>query len=599
MLNRMHDALRLRTNPAIFFSSAAVIIIFVLGTIFFTDQLDAGVSVASDWLLTNLGWFYILGVTAFLVFLIYIAASRYGRAKLGPDDEAPEHSNGAWFAMLFAAGIGSILMFWGVAEPVSHFGDPPRASSGIEAGTAAAAVDAMNFTYYHFTLHTWTIFTLPALCFAYFIHKRNLPPRVSSIFQPILGEGIHGPIGKTIDVVAIIGTVFGIAVSIGLGTLQINGGLAQVIGIPENALWQLIIIGVVCGLATISVSLGLDKGIKVLSNLNIVMAVLLLIFIVVFGPTLFMAKGIFESFGTYIQQLPELALWNDTFANTGWQNTWTVFYWAWTITWSPFVGIFIARISRGRTIRQFVIGVLAVPAGFSVLWFGIFGYASFDIEMNKDGGLVDRVVDQGDIPGALFAFLDHYPLSGPISVIAIVLVIIFFVTSVDSAALVVDTMNNGHEDFNPLPQRIFWAAAVAVVTAALLVFSGSGGLEALQSTIILVGLPFFIIAYFQIYALMRALREDAGELPAVKMRKWKKVLPPEEVERRDDGEDAFAHEYDDDEEVVTTPEAAEPAPKFRDPYVSVDGQSKKKRHGTLSSRTGSSSAESYRPSSSE
>src|SRR5699024_4877819 len=205
------------------------------------------------------------------------------------------------------------------------------------------------------------------------------------------GEKIHGPIGKFIDVVAIIGTVFGIAVSIGLGTLQINGGLAQVIGIPENALWQLIIIGVVCGLATISVSLGLDKGIKVLSN--IVMAVLLLIFIVIFGPTLFTAKGVFESLGTYIQQLPELALRNDTFANTGWQNTWTVFYWAWTITWSPFVGIFIARISRGRTIRQFVIGVLAIPSAFSILWFGIFGYASFDIELNGDGGLVDRVVD--------------------------------------------------------------------------------------------------------------------------------------------------------------------------------------------------------------
>ena len=589
MLDKLHDALRLRTNPAIFFSSAAVIIIFVLGTIFFTDQIDAGVSVASDWLLTNLGWFYILGVTVFVVFLIYIAASRYGRAKLGPDDEPPEHSNGAWFAMLFAAGIGSILMFWGVAEPVSHFGDPPRASLGVEPGTPAAAVDAMNFTYYHFTLHTWAIFTLPALCFAYFIHKRNLPPRVSSIFQPILGEKIHGPIGKTIDVVAIIGTVFGIAVSIGLGTLQINGGLAQVIGIPENALWQLIIIGVVCGLATISVSLGLDKGIKVLSNLNIVVAVLLLVFIIAFGPTLFMAKGVFESLGTYIQQLPELALWNDTFANTGWQNTWTVFYWAWTITWSPFVGIFIARISRGRTIRQFVIGVLAIPSAFSILWFGIFGYASFDIELNQGGGLVDRVVDQGDIPGALFAFLDHYPLAAPVSVVAIVLVVVFFVTSVDSAALVVDTMNNGHEDFNPLPQRIFWALAVAVVTAALLVFSGTGGLEALQSTIILVGLPFFIIAYFQIYALMRALREDAGVLPRVRMRRWKKVLPPEEVARRLGGDEQFGHEYDDDEEVVTEPEAVEPAPEFRDPYIEESREKKRRREGTLASRTGSRS----------
>ncbi len=586
MLTRLHDTLRLRTNPPIFFASALVIILFVLGTIFFTDALDTGVSAASDWLLTNLGWFYILGVTVFLVFLIYIAASRYGRVKLGPEDEAPEHSRGAWFAMLFAAGIGSILMFWGVAEPVSHLGSPPRASLGIEPGTVEAATDAMNFTYYHFTLHTWTIFTLPALCFAYFIHKRNLPPRVSSIFQPILGERIHGPIGKLIDVVAIIGTVFGIAVSIGLGTLQINSGLAQTIGIPESALWQLIIIGVVCGLATISVSLGLDRGIKVLSNINIVVAVLLLIFVLVFGPTLFMTRGVFESFGTYIQELPQLALWNDTFADSGWQNSWTVFYWAWTITWSPFVGIFIARISRGRTIRQFVVGVLAIPSAFSVIWFGIFGYASFDIEFNQGGGLVDRVVDQGDIPGALFAFLEHYPLTVPVTVVAILLVVIFFVTSVDSAALVIDTMNNGHEDFNPLGQRIFWAVAVGLVTATLLVFSGTGGLEALQSTIILVGLPFFVMAYFQMYALTRALREDAGILPRVRVRRWKKVLPPEEVERREDDGDAFSEHYDEEEEVVVVPEAIEPAPEFADPYVDKPAP-RHHREGTLASRTGS------------
>ena len=235
MLTKLHDALRLRTSPVIFFGSAAIIIAFVVATIAFTEPMGKATDTASQWLMTNLGWFYILGVTVFLAFLLFIAAGRFGRVKLGPDDEPPEHSGGAWFAMLFAAGIGSILMFWGVAEPVSHFGDPPRASDlGIEAGTVDAARDAMNFTYYHFTLHTWTIFALPALCFAYFIHKRNLPPRVSSIFQPLLGEGIHGPIGKTIDIIAIIGTIFGIAVSVGLGTLQINGGLNSCSGSPRT-----------------------------------------------------------------------------------------------------------------------------------------------------------------------------------------------------------------------------------------------------------------------------------------------------------------------------------------------------------------------------
>ncbi len=580
MLNRLHDVLRLRTSPPIFFGSAGVIIAFVLVTIVFTDPLDAAVTVASDWLYTNLGWFYILGLTLFLVFLICIALGRFGRVRLGPDGEAPEHSGPAWFAMLFAAGIGSILMFWGVAEPISHFGDPPRGPSlGVEPETVGAAADAMNFTFYHFTLHTWAIFTLPALCFAYFIHKRNLPPRVSSIFQPILGERIHGPIGRFIDIVSIVGTVFGVAVSLGLGALQINSGINRVLGIPESAVWQLVIIGVVGGVAMISVALGLDRGIKVLSNVNIWMAVAMLVFILLTGSTLFVLRGTLEALGSYLMNLPELALWNDAFADSGWQADWTVFYWAWTISWSPFVGIFISRISKGRTIREFVFGVLLVPAGFSVLWFGVFGLSAFDIELNRGGGLVESVVEQEDIPGALFAFLEYYPASTFVSVIAIVLVVVFFITSVDSAALVTDTMANGHEDFNPLGQRIFWAVAIAVVTATLLVFSGSGGLEALEKIIVLVGLPFFVMGYFQMYAVYRALREDAGELPAMRTRTWKKVLPPEEYERRQDEDEH------DTSEVVVEPEAVDEPPVLRDPYV--DRERVTGPPGTLSARTGS------------
>ncbi|GAA4833215.1 BCCT family transporter [Garicola koreensis] len=498
--------------------------------------------------------------------------------------------------MLFAAGIGSILMFWGVAEPVSHFGDPPRGPElGIEPGTTEAAADAMNFTFYHFTLHTWAIFTLPALCFAYFIHKRNLPPRVSSIFQPILGERIHGPIGKVIDVVAIIGTVFGVAVSLGLGALQINGGISRVFGIPENAVWQLVIIGVVGGAAMISVALGLDRGIKVLSNVNIWVAIGLLVFILVTGSTLFVLQGTIEAAGSYLINLPELALWNDAFADSGWQDSWTVFYWAWTISWSPFVGIFIARISKGRTVRQFVAGVLGVPAGFSVLWFGIFGHAAFDIELNGEGGLVQTVVEDEDIPGALFAFLANYPASTFVSVIAIMVIVIFFITSVDSAALVTDTMANGHEDFNPLGQRIFWAVAIAVITAALLVFSGSGGLEALEKTIVLVGLPFFVMGYFQMYALYRGLREDASELPPMRTRTWKKVLPPEEHDRRQD-----EREFD-TSEIVVEPEAVDEPPVMRDPYVDKDRPAGPR--GTIAARTGSArigrQARSQKPTDSE
>ena len=583
MLTRLHDALRLRTSPVIFFGSAAVILLFSLATILFMDQLGAAFGAGSSWLLTNFGWFYILGVTAFLVFLIWIAAGRFGRVKLGPDDEPPEHSGPAWFAMLFAAGIGSILMFWGVAEPISHFGKPPRgAALGIEPGTQAAAVDAMNFTLYHFTFRTWAIFALPSLCFAYFIHKRNLPPRVSSIFQPLLGERIHGPIGRTIDIVSIVGTVFGIAVSVGLGAMQINSGLAELFDVPVGALWQVLIIVAVCGLALVSVSLGLEKGIKVLSNINIWMAIAMLAFVLLTGSTLFVLKGTLESIGNYVSSLPQLALWNDTYNSTGWQNSWTVFYWAWTITWSPFVGVFIASISRGRTIRGFVSGVLMIPATFSIIWFGIFGMSSFDIELNGSGGLVDRVVGDGDIPGALFAFLQHFPFASVLSVIAIVLVTVFYVTSVDSAALVIDTMCNGHDDFNPLPQRVFWAVSIGVVTSMLLVLSGEGGLIALQDTITLVGLPFFVMAYFQMWALYRALQADAGDLPGVRTREWKKVLPPEEYERRVDEDE---HDVTD---AVIEPEADTPVPVLADPYVQPE--SLHPVRGSLAARTGSTSA---------
>ncbi|MDN5901223.1 MAG: BCCT family transporter, partial [Brachybacterium sp.] len=287
----------------------------------------------------------------------------------------------------------------------------------------------------------------------------------------------------------------------------------------------------------------------------------------------------------YLVNLPELALWNDTFANTGWQNTWTVFYWAWTITWSPFVGIFIARISKGRTIRQFVAGVLAVPSAFSVIWFGIFGYSSFNIELNGEGGLIDRVVGDGDIPGALFAFLENYPGAYFISVIAIILVVIFFVTSVDSAALVTDSMANGHEDYNPLGQRIFWGLAIALVTAALLVFSGADGLTALQSTIILVGLPFFVMGWFQMYALLRALKEDAGELPQIRTREWAQVLPPEEYERREVGD-----EYDTDDYVVE-PTFTSEVPVLTDPYEELELGDPDPESGTAPSHTGSGKAD--------
>ncbi|GMA42245.1 BCCT family transporter [Mobilicoccus caccae] len=541
MLHKLHDRLGLRTSPTLFFGALGITLLFVVLTLLFADAMDATFSVASGWIITNLGWFYISGVTIFLLFLIYIAMSRFGRVRLSPRDEAPEHSFLAWFTMLFAAGIGTILMFWGVAEPISHFATPPM--QDVEPGSVAAAEEAMAFTLYHFGLHTWTIFALPSLGFAYFIYQRNLPPRVSSIFYPLIGERIHSGLGRTIDLVAIVGSVFGVAVSIGLGTLQINSGLAAILGIEEGAMSQILIIAVVTVAAFISVSLGLDKGIKVLSNLNIGAAVLLLIFVLVFGPTLYLLKGTIESFGIYARSLPYLAFWNDTFANSGWQDGWTVFYWAWTITWSPFVGIFIAKISRGRSIRGFVFGVLAAPVLFSIIWYGIFGFASFNIEMNGGGGLVQRVVVDDDIPGALFAFLGHFPAATFMSVFAIALVATFFVTSMDSASLVMDEMASGHQDahLSPMRQRGVWVVAIGAVAAVILTATGTKGLDALSQVITVVGLPFFVLGYFMMWALLRALREDAGELLPLQTKVWRRVLPPEEAERRrGGGEEAWS-----------------------------------------------------------
>ncbi|SNC73572.1 choline/carnitine/betaine transport [Kytococcus aerolatus] len=570
MLQSLHDKMGLRTSPTIFFGSILFAAVFIALTLAFPTTMSTTFSKGSGWIIANLGWFYILGVTVFLIYLVVTALSRFGRIRLSPHDEPPEHSFLTWFAMLFAAGIGTILMFWGVAEPVNHFANPPMAD--VEGSSVEAAREAMSFTLYHFGLHTWTIFALPSLAFAYFIYQRNLPPRVSSLFHPLLGdEGIHGPVGKAIDIIAIVGTLFGVAVSIALGTLQINAGLSAVLGIDQTT-WSIIaILGVVTLLALGSVIAGLEKGIKVLSNANILAAVVLMLFVLVSGPTLHLLRGTIEGAGLYAQNLPYLAFWNDAFDdNPGWQDGWTIFYWAWTITWSPFVGIFIARISQGRTIREFVFGVLAAPVSFSIIWYGIFGFASFDIIRNGENGgeLVEAVAgENGDAATALFEFLAHFPLTTFMSVFSIVIVAIFFVTSMDSASLVMDSMARGHDEDERVPvyQRAVWALLVGIIAAVLLTASPDAGITALSEFITIVGLPFFVMGYLMMWALNRAMREDAGELLPLATKQWRKVLPPEEVERRrDEGDEAWATtevEYDphystSDGQVIAAPETA-------------------------------------------
>ncbi|WJZ00209.1 Glycine betaine transporter OpuD [Corynebacterium hansenii] len=532
----------------VFWPSVALILAFVVWTLASTGSVTATFSTAADWLKENLGWFYILGVTVFLVFLVWIAVSRFGRIRLGGDDERPEHSTATWFGMLFAAGIGTILMFWGVAEPLNHFANPPMAD--VEAQSTEAAREALAFTFYHFGLHTWTIFALPGLAFAYFIYKRKLPARLSSILAPLIGTRIYGPIGRLVDVIAVVGTVFGVAVSIGLGTMQISAGLNRLYGIEESVSVQVLLIIIVSLIACVSVALGLDKGIKRLSNLNIGAAIALLVFVLLAGPTLYLLRGTIEAIGVYLSELPRLALWNDSFEeNPGWQGGWTVFYWAWTITWAPFVGIFVARISRGRTIREFVGGVLVLPVAFSLIWFGIFGMASFRVEQ-EHGGLVDVVVDQGDVPGALFEFLSNFPLAPVMSLFSVIIVVIFFTTSMDSSSMVLDMMAIGDERKSNSVQRVVWAVLTGLVAAILLIGGGEEGLTALQDTITVVGLPFFVLGFVMMFSLVKGIRDDAAARPEPRTRQWRPAFTPDALETQ---ESTPAPGYDESGEPLPAP----------------------------------------------
>jgi choline/glycine/proline betaine transport protein len=501
VLERLQQRLGLQTIPGIFFTSAGIAALFVALAVPFDQQVAGSFGVLTGWVARNLGWFYILAVSSLLIFLLALAASRYGTIRLGGDGSRPDYSNLTWFTMLFAAGIGTILMFWGVAEPVSHFASPPF--DGVQPRTEKAASDAMTISLYHFGLHTWTIFAMPGLAIGYFAYRHNLPMRISSLFYPILGERAFGPWGWAIDVIAVLGTLFGVATSLGLGTLQLNSGLNYLFGVPTNGFVQVVLITVIASIAATSVALGLDKGVRRLSQLNIVLAIVLIVFVAAVGPTIFIAEGMVQSIGDYFDALPWLAFWTETFKETDWQRKWTLFYWAWTISWAPYVGIFIARISRGRTIREFVAGVLFAPTVFTLVWFGVFGLSAIQVESSGQVALAEQV--QQDPSVAIFAFLEAFPLADVASALSVVIIVIFFTTSSDSASLVIDTLTRREDQPSQVHQRIFWAAAQGVVAATLLL---AGGLDALQNVITSLGLPFCLLLLFMAVSLFRALRAD-------------------------------------------------------------------------------------------
>lgn len=447
----------------------------------------------------NLGWFFILAANVILIFCLYLAFSKYGDIRLGGEGAKPEFSNTSWFAMLFSAGMGIGIMFFSVAEPVSHFAEPPQETLN----DPAKAIQAMKFTSLHWGLHAWGIYSVVGLALAFFSFNRKLPLTFRSLFYPFLGERIHGWWGHAIDIFSVLATIFGLSTSLGLGVQQMNAGLNFLFGWEISAGVQSVLILLVTSIATLSVVSGLDKGIKILSNGNMIMAFLLMLFVFILGPTVFLLKSYIQNIGDYLGDLVTMSMWNDAYQDSGWQDSWTVFYWAWWIAWSPFVGSFIARISRGRTIKEFVLGVLLVPALITLLWMTIFGGTALHFILEGDLNMIAAV--QENISTALFVFLENFSWTMPLSILAILLVAFFFITSSDSGSLVIDNITSGSAPYTPPIQRLSWAFMQGFIAIALLL---GGGLEALQAAVIIAGLPFTLIILLMCYSLRQGLQEE-------------------------------------------------------------------------------------------
>ena len=492
---------RFQINPPVFFISAGLIVAFALLGSVFPERAATIFSQVQAAIVRDLGWFYVIAVAGFLLFVLFLLFSRYGDIRLGPDEVEPEYSYPSWFAMLFSAGMGIGLIFFGVAEPIQHYVSPPIG----EGGTVAAAREAMVLTFFHWGLHAWAIYIIVALALAYFAFRRGLPLAVRSALFPLIGRKIYGPIGHAIDIFAVIGTMFGVATSLGLGVLQVNAGFAYLFGIPVGTLTQLLLIAGITGLATVSVVLGLDRGIKRLSELNIAIAVFLLLFVLVTGPTIFLLQAYVQNVGAYLGAVIPRTFRMYAYEPNPWLGDWTLFYWGWWIAWSPFVGMFIARISKGRTIREFIMGVLLVPVLFTFLWMTVFGNTAISMDMAGTAPIA-RIVSE-NMPVALFAALEQLPLASLTAGAATLLVVTFFVTSADSGALVIDTITSGGSDSSHVWQRIFWAVSAGTVAAVLLL---AGGLQALQTAAIASALPFTAVMIFICYGLLRALQREGS-----------------------------------------------------------------------------------------
>ena len=489
-------------NKVVFYFSATLILLFSIITILFNEQANQVIINILNWVSRTFSWYYLLAATLYLVFIIFIACSRYGEIKLGPKHSKPEFSLLSWSAMLFSAGIGIDLMFFSVAEPLSHYMNPPVG----EGETFEAARQSMVWTLFHYGLTGWSMYALIGVALGYFSYRYNLPLTIRSALYPIFGKRINGPIGHTVDTAAVLGTIFGIATTCGIGVVQLNYGLHVLFGLPENIWIQTALIAVAVIITIISVTAGVNKGIRILSEINIYVSIGLLLFILFVGNTEFLLAALIQNFGDYISQFPKLSLTSFPFEQPKeWMNSWTLFFWAWWIAWSPFVGLFLARISRGRTIREFVTGTLVIPLLFTLTWLSIFGNSAlYSVIFDANTQLATTVLENP--AHGFYDLLAQYPGFTFTAGVATITGLLFYVTSADSGALVLGnftTKFTNIEHDSPRWLSVFWAIAIGLLTLAMLM---ANGVTALQNTTIIMGLPFSFVIFFVMAGLYKSLR---------------------------------------------------------------------------------------------
>lgn len=497
------------TSPEIAWRRGApVLVVFVLILAAFSIAafaapvaLDAAFERAFRFSTQSFGWLYLSATSAFVGLLAYLAFSRTGSILLGQEGEPPEYSLRSWLAMIFATGMGVGLVFWGVAEPIAHFVEPPRRM--VDPQSAIAARDAMRYSVFHWGVHQWALYTVVALSIAYARFRAGQPGLISACFRPLLGAKTSGPLGWTIDIVAVIATVFGVATTLGFGILQASGGFHETLGTPLGVRTELLITLIVTACFTASASTKLSQGILFLSHINMVVACVLALFVFVFGPTVAILDTAVQTMGDVLARFVEMSLSTRPFSESDWVERWTIFYWAWALSWSPFVGMFIARISRGRTVREFILGVMLIPAAISAIWFFIFGGSALHYELFGEAQIVDAAAENTSL--ALFALLEQLPLPTLSSLTATLLVMIFLVTSADSATFVLSMFTSGGEENPPNSMRILWGLAQAALASALLYTSG---LHALRTVSITTALPFLMLLLVMVGVLVRSLKRD-------------------------------------------------------------------------------------------